>query len=408
MSIVVEKSPNVQFNETSQKTLNSILATLEKQAEHVKSVHVLANFSVDSDATLQFGGKPIAQGLVVCLDKQYKFSKEDSSWFHPSIARGRSVFSLKSPISKTEFEKVELSGVNCSVGEFTVSKPDEFGCEQVEHRIVVDTSSEDMLLPLYNKWLQNNVSAGDIDKQWKRMKFGETYSITSKTELERANIAKKIEPNCQLIMKDTINAVISDTEHVYFTNSAVHVKSKDLLIKSSALGGYRSYSVLESGKRFYPSSLGTSDTFYSWDSMSPQNCSRIEHSCMWSVNLTFNTQVMKPPSISMKSIRAMEDEYAITHQDTLAMRMSTFSGSDNFVDKISPEDIYRLHPNTTHVSRATSYISAPISMQHPVMNKLMNNIEDIIAKFPNFQLFNPKYVTNGRFKIPREVYKDIA
>ena len=173
MSIVVEKSPNVQFNETSQKTLNTILATLEKQAEHVKSVHVLANFSVDTDATFQFGGNTIAQGLVVCLDKQYKFSKEDSSWFHPSIARGRSVFSLKTPISKTQIEKTKLNGVNCSVGEYTVSKPDEFGCEQVEHRIVVDTSSEEMLLPLYNKWLQNNVTAGDIDKQWKRMKFGD-------------------------------------------------------------------------------------------------------------------------------------------------------------------------------------------------------------------------------------------
>ncbi len=408
MSIVVEKSQNVQFNKISQKTLDSILTRLEKQSEHVKSVHVLANFSIDTDATFQFGGEAIAQGLVVCVSKEYKFNEEDSLWFHPSIARGRSVFEIQNPVGKTQIGKIKLTGVNCSVGEYTVSKPDEFGCEQVQHRIVVDTASEEMLLPLYKKWLQNNVTAGDIDKQWKRMQFGDTVSITSKTELERENIAKKIAPECKLIAKDTINLVLSDTEHVYFTNNAVHVKSKDLLIKSSALGGYRTYSVLESGKRFYPSSLGSSDTFYSWEKMSPQNCSRIEHACMWSGHLTFNTQVMKPPSLGIHSIRAMEDEYAITHQDTLAMRLSTFSGSDNFVDKINPEDIYQLHPTQNHVSRADTYITAPISMNHPIMNKLMNNIEDIITKFPKFQLFNPKYVNNGRFKIPREVYKDIA
>ena len=76
MSIVVEKSQNVQFSKISQKTLDSILTRLEKQSEHVKSVHVLANFSIDTDATFQFGGTAIAQGLVVCVSKEYKFNEE--------------------------------------------------------------------------------------------------------------------------------------------------------------------------------------------------------------------------------------------------------------------------------------------------------------------------------------------
>ena len=90
------------------------------------------------------------------------------------------------------------------------------------------------------------------------------------------------------------------------------------------------------------------------------------------------------------------------------MRMSTFSGSDAFVDKLAPEDIYKLEPAPEHMQAANDYITAPVNMEHPVMNKLMNNIQTIQRKFPNFHLFNPKYMEGKRFKIPREVYKDIA
>ena len=91
MPITVEKSPNVQFDQTSTNLLESILQRLEQQADHVKSVHVLPNFSVDTDTSLKLGTGPIAQGLVVCVAKSYKLGPEDTQWFHPSIARGRSV-----------------------------------------------------------------------------------------------------------------------------------------------------------------------------------------------------------------------------------------------------------------------------------------------------------------------------
>ena len=109
-----------------------------------------------------------------------------------------------------------------------------------------------------------------------------------------------------------------------------------------------------------------------------------------------------------KSLRAMEDEFGLTHQDTLAMRLSNFSGSDSFVDKIDPKDVYQLEPSTSHMKNANDFITAPISMDHAVMQKLMDNIETIQKKHPEFQLFNPQFVSGNRFKIPREVYKLIA
>lgn len=409
MPITVEKSSNVKFDQTSTKLLDSILQRLEEQADNVKSVHILPNFSVDTDTSLKIGNGLIAQGLVVCVAKSYKLGPEDMKWFHPSIARGRSVFSVENPLSKAQLASLQLEGTNSSVGEYTVSRPDDFGCEQVEHRVVVDVSEEDMLLPLYKKWIQQGVTAGEIDKQWKRMKFGDTYSIISKTESMRNELAQSIAPGCQLVMSDTVNAVLSDIENIYFTNNAVRASSNHaVLVKSSALGGYRMYNALESKHRFYPATLGTSTNYYSWSQMTPQNCARIENTCSWSGSLAFNTQVMTPPAISAKSIRALEDEYSLTFQDTLAMRMSTFSGSDAFVDKIAPEDIYKLEPAPEHIETANNYITAPVSMEHPVMNKLMSNIQAIQRKFPNFHLFNPKYMEGKRFKIPREVYKDIA
>jgi hypothetical protein len=409
MPITVDKSSNVQFTQASTKLLDSIVQRLEQQPDHVKSVHVLPNFSVDADTSLKLGNGPIAQGLVVCVAKSYTLGPEDMQWFHPSIARGRSVFAVEQPLSKAQLASVQLDGANSSVGEYTISKPDDFGCEQIEHRVVVDVSEEEMLLPLYKRWIQQGITAGEIDKQWKRMKFGDTYSIIAKTEAMRHEIAQSVAPGCQLVTSDTVNAVLSDTEHIYFTNNAVRVSAENnILMKSSALGGYRMYNVSESKHRFYPASLGTSANYYSWAQMTPQNCARIENTCSWSGNLAFNTQVMTPPAISATSIRALEDEYSLTFQDTLAMRMSTFSGSDAFVDKLAPGDIYNLEPSPEHIKAAKSYITAPVNMEHPVMNELMHNIQAIQRKFPGFQLFNPKYMEGKRFKIPREVYKEIA
>ncbi len=409
MPITVKKSPNVQLSESSNQLLESIVARLEEQSEHVKSLHILPNFSKDSDATLKLDMGPIAQGLVVCVAKSYKLGPEDASWFHPSIARGRSVFALDAPLSKAQLSSVDLNGTGSSVGEYTISRPDDFGCEQIENRLVVDVSEEEMLLPLYKKWMQQSVSAGDIDKQWKRMKFGDTYSIVTHTEALRSKIAEKIAPGSQLLRSDTVNAVLSDTENIYFTNNAIRAKDdRTVLMKISALGGYRVYSTSDTKHRFFPSSLGTSPTYYAWQDMTKQNCARIQRACTWGGELTFNTQVMSAPAIPSRKFRSVEDEYSMMHEDTLAMCLTKFSGSDAFVDKISPEDIYKLEPGPSHVKTANNYITAPVTMDHPVMNKLMHNIQAVQRKFPDFHLFNPKYMSGNRFKIPREVYKDIA
>ena len=55
--------------------------------------------------------------------------------------------------------------------------------------------------------------------------------------------------------------------------------------------------------------LGTSELYYAWSDMSPQNCARIEQSCAWAGNLEFNANVMSGPAVSGKNISLNDLNY---------------------------------------------------------------------------------------------------
>jgi len=407
MTIAIDKSPLASSDPQTTKALQHVLDRLEVQSEHVKNVHVLANFSIDKLATLKHG-RPIVQGIVVQVDKQYTMSIEDQSWFHPEIASGRSVFQVKRVISAGALSKLSPDGLHSSIGAYTSSLADDFGCETVQHHVIVDTSATESLHGLYQKWLNTGATAGDIDKQWKRMSFGESDGIVSATEKMRVDIAKGITKSAELIYSDTTHSVLSDSSSVYFTNNVVKQSKGINLIKSSALGGYRTYKCNNESVRFLPASLGQASGYYSWSDMSPQNCARIEKACSWDGALVFNANVMTPPSITGSKIREMEDAYELSFRDSLTMNTARFSPSDQVRDAMSPTDILSLTPNSEHVSTAQSFITAPVDIQHPVLRKLMENIQQIQVSYPEIQIFNPKLVENGRLKIPKSLYKDLV
>ena len=404
MSIVVEKSSNITMNSQMNEALKVVTDQLNKQSEHVKSVTLLSNFSIDNEAALLNNLPVVVQGLVVQLTKEYKFSPGDASWFHPDVARGRSIFSLERPVSKSVLQGLVLENGNNSVGSYQISSIDEFGCEQVENRLVVNTSAKNLLTTKYNEWLETGVTAGELDTQWKRMHFDNNYSVVKKAEALRNEIAKRVSKDAVLIHSDITHSVLSDIQNVYIANAAVR-SSAQILMKSSALGGYRVYNSGKTERKFFPANLGIAPTFYAWGDLSPQNCQRIVNTCSWNGNLAWNTQVMQPPSV--KNIKAMEESLAITLRDTLKMRNCAFSSSDDIYDYLAPKDVLKLTPTAEQSPNADTFITAPLSMQHPVMQNLMNNIESVQSKFVDFKLFNPKYVSNGHLNIPREVYKHI-
>lgn len=411
------KAESAVMNATSQEALNVVLDTLEKQAEHVVSVQVLPNFSLDQEAALSHGVPVVTQGLVVCVTKAYRMSRADMSWFHPSIGAGRSVFALSTSVSKSELTAVcemseasidsgpFLSTLNCSMGEYTSVHPDEFGCESVAKHLVVDTSADALLSPLYVSWLTENLTAGDVDKRWKRTKFGNTVSVVQQTSKMRKAIAGAVSSDAKLTHEDTCNNVLSDTKHVYFLNGALKSPGAhgDVLVKTSALGGYTMYTALNAEHAFYPSSMGAANHFYSWDEMTPQNCARIENTCTWKG--TFNTQVMRPANI--RQPRTVETAFGMLCKDKLNMRIARFSDTSAIHDQLTPQDILALSPTAEQLSSAQDYLTTPMSMDHPTTSRLMERIGEVSKAFPTFHLFNPDIVVNDRLKLPREVYKHL-
>jgi len=399
MSITVTKSKNVTLQKSEESALQSVLHTLQKQSAEVKSVKVLPNFSVDTDTALQMSIPLVTQGLVVCVSRNYKMSRADMSWFHPSVGRGRSVYTIDAPTNKSNLQSVSFATLGSSVGEFVTSHPDEFGCEDVVHHIVVDTAPD--LSASYAKWLDGNMTAGEVQQDWKRTQCDQSKSVPAYSQSHRDALVRGFVKAS--LYTDTVNDVLSDMSHVYFTNNCVKQHSTRVLVKSSALGGYRMYTTTETEQQFYPASLGTLCGFYAWSDMTPKNVSRIESSCSWDDDLSFNTQVMRPPALQAAAIRKVEDEYGLTSKENLVMRLSHFSGSSSFADKMSPTHIFQLSPESD-----SKYITAPIDPSHPVFEKVVRNIISLQAQFPKFQLLNPKFVRGNRLKLPREVYKQVV
>ena len=409
MTFSVEKSAHALKDEDSKAALEMVLERLNVQAEHVKSVTVMANFSVDREASMFFDLPLVVQGLVVQVDKDYVMGPEDAMWFHPAVAKGRSLYAVTSSLSRTHISQ-ELEGFNSSVGEYTITSPDEFGSENQKHRVVVDSSADHFLRPIYNKWLQSGITAGALDTEWKRTKFDGTVSVSKRVEAMRHAMGMAADSKSKLVYSDIVNNVLSDTTSVYFTNHAVMkpVDSQRILIQTSALGGYRTYNARNQNKRFYPATLGNKAEYYSWDQMSDNNCRRIARACSWAGDLTFNTHVMRQPSISHKQLRTFEDEYELSLDDSLLMRLAHFSSSDKVLDKLSPKELVMVSPTPAQSSEASEFISAPVNMDHVVLQSLMNDITQIQKQFPSFQLFNPKFMKGGRLQIPRDVFEHLA
>ena len=100
-----------------------------------------------------------------------------------------------------------ISDTNCKFGEYVTSKPDEFGCQQEQHHLVVDTNADALLTSLHAKWLNSSTTAGEVATQWKRTRFGEIYSVPDKTKNMHQLVAEAVSPGATLHYSDTVNDV---------------------------------------------------------------------------------------------------------------------------------------------------------------------------------------------------------
>lgn len=419
---------------------------LNKQKQYVKSVEILPNFSIDSERTIHLQktfNKNIPfvlQGLVVTLAAEYKLSEDDAMWFHPEMAKGRSVYTLKNSILRKNLKNItethHLSGTynkedpasispfNCDIGEYTESKIDDMGLSTESKRLIVNVSAEALTFPQWSQYLMGGENCSKVYENWNTMDMGKGKSILATSLYIRNLIASKIlnvsvdEAKTLKVYHDEVNALYSDGHHVYFANHAVKNpkdENSKLLVHMSALSGYELYSV-NSDKLFLPSNMGISSETFSWENMTPNQRQRVFNDCIWEGDESFNTYVLSPPCMKGAEKEKMELTYNLTNPSKFRMNLAKFS-SQPIRDYMDIDTLLKLTPTEKHLEgvnhddlsarKKGSDICLQLDLEYEPFKKLIANIKEISKKYPDFKLFNEKIVDGEYIKIPREIVNNL-
>jgi hypothetical protein len=422
-----------------QDALKFLEQHLQKQKKHVQEVTILPNCSIDHDRTIHLQQtvskdiKFVLQGVIVTLSPEYRLSYADAVWFHPEMAKGRSVYNLKTSITKEDLNKVReihhvdgkydkdepamMSPFHCDVGHYTSTEVDDMGLSSTNNRLIVNVSLEALTYPLWRQYLLTNELVGKVYENWTSMDMGNGKSIMDTSAHVRNEIVCKITNQTMhdtiktQIYSDQVNALYSDGANVYFTNHAVKtpkdVENVNVLLHNSALSGYEMYNT-KTEELFVPSNIGLSSKTFNWNDMSEQQRKRIFEDCTWEGDEGFNTYVLKPPALVSVKKKSFEQKYGLFNGYKLRMKIAKFS-SQPVRDFIEIGKLLKLTPleaPATH-SRHGDNIELKMSLEYQPFSTLMNKFEKISKEHPEFQLFNTDLVSNGYIKIPREIIKKL-
>ena len=419
------------------KTLETLLT---KQKQYVKEVVLLPNASVDKERALHLQKtlsqeiKYVLQGVLVTVKPEYKLSYEDAIWFHPEMAKGRSVYKLTDSITQSDLDKIKeihhldgkydkdncgsLSPFNCDVGEYSQTSVDDMGMVSTTKHLIVNVSQEALTYPLWSQYLMSGESCGKVYSNWNSMDMGNGKNLVE-TSLNIRNKIASVVMNCtkskatsSCVYTDEINGLYSDGHSVYFANHAIKTPKGDnarILVHVSALAGYEIYNI-KSDDLFVPSNLGLSEKIFDWDNMKLNQRKRIFNDCSWEGDEGFNTYVLSAPSMSSRDKENFELKYNLTNSSKFRMCRAKFS-SQPVRDIIDIGQLARLTPREDHLEGIETQrpmnvgkeIRIPLSLSYEPLKKLVDNFEKISLEHPEFKLFNEKIVENGYIKIPREI-----
>jgi hypothetical protein len=420
------------------KALQFLTDRLTEQKEHVKSATVLSNCSIDYDRTLHlkntFSDKIeyVLQGVIVQVAEDYTLGYKDAVWFHPELAKGRSVIKLDSAVTPDDIKSVKeltqddsvsleekfIGSFNNSIGEYSNITIDDMGLTSVQSHLVINTSMEPLTYPLWSKYLISGETMGTVYRNWNSMDMGQGKSISDMAVSVRSMLAAQLlnksltEIKHNEIYRDEYNSLYSDGHYIFFANHGIkNPKTEDasVLIELSALSGFELYKC-SGEERFIPCNLGVSNNVFNWKDMSTQQRQRIFHDCSWEGSEGFNTYVLRQVNMDKTQKKHLEQMHHLYNPSRMTMRTAKFSSQPirNFME---PEHLLNLTPATQHMDniknmrhvRSGDHIEIPIQMGYHTFSHLVQNFESIQEKHPEFQLFNTSIINNGYIKIPRDV-----
>ena len=372
----------MKIAEHQDENVNAALRRLEKHINAVggiKSVNVMENCSIDVDRTLQlraeFPDAPaVLTGLVVCVSGTHTLGIEDAAWLYPDIGRGRSIFDA-AEVTNEALRDIELGSFHDAATINQTVEFDEMGNEMRSKNLVID-------------------SAAKCIDSWQYIRSGKNMSTLMEAWMDnegvpgldaRVDMAKEAGAG-EASYEDVTCGMYSDGQHIYVANHAVKLDDmEEVLVRHSALGGYRFEDTRDVEGPFVPSDLGYAGETYSFENLNDQTKARIDNNFVWSDGDSFNTLVLRPPQVKKGPGR-----------NALRTAFGVFS-ANKVSHMMSAEEILRVAPpNAT--------VSIPVDMSHALFNKIVHahkKLDDI-----GFHVFSLN--SRNKVDVSMDVLKEIC
>jgi hypothetical protein len=317
------------------------------------SVKLFGNFGKDLEQSLHHS-KDVYKGLIVQCVPNYKLTADDICWFHPQLAKTRSLYS-----GTKQFGDMKLPEFNCLVGEYSTYSVDELGTQAVENFTIVDTH-----LPRDHEW---------VDKPIKEIYSG--YKDDSCQEKTVAYQDNQVTPNKAILRTEYVS--LFKGANVYHCYNHVIKSSGDALVLQSPLMGYSRVS--DKGDLESDTMLGFMDV----NALSQQNRNRIYRDCLWDSSNVVNTLVMKRGEISKGE----------------AYRMLRCKLSDNNISgKLDTATTLKLTPKKSNIPTGCKKGCSDILDIDP-----SDDIVITLMKANWKEMISSKYYNGGKLQIPRDM-----
>lgn len=334
------------------------------QKSGVKSVTLMSNFGLDLERSLD-SQTNIYKGLIVQVSSQYELSESDKAWFHPEIAKARSLY------NKTSTDG-HIGRFNSTAGVYSTYHVDELGGQETAEYTIVDTTVPEIAETTVNHWIISHSNMRDVYTDYK------TNKMEGKT-LQKASQAVRDAIGGEPLMTSEYVSLFKGASSYHFYNHAIKSDGEALVLQSSLMG----YSKVDKKGDVAADALGE---FMDISSLKESHLKRVYNNCKWDSDSMVNTQVMrKGDAVTGTAYRMVEARFSsndINHllDATTALRLTPT------VSEL-PEGI--------EADEYTKKNMIPFAMDDEIAQKVMQQHWKT--------LISSKYIQDGKLVLPRAI-----
>ena len=334
------------------------------QKSGVKSVTLMSNFGLDLERSLD-SQTNIYKGLIVQVSSQYELSEEDKAWFHPEIAKGRSIY-----------EKTGTDGTigrfNSTSGVYATFSVDEMGGQETSEYTIVDTTVPELAETTVNHWIISHSNMRDVYTDYKTNKL-EGKTLQKASQATRDNIG-----GVPLLTSEYVS-LFKGASSYHFYNHAIKSDGEALVLQSSLMG----YSKVNQKGDVAADALGE---FMNVRSLKEAHLKRVYNNCKWNSPSMVNTQVMrKGDAVNGTAYRMVQANFSSNDINHLLDAATAL--------QLTP-DVNEL-PEGVEADELTKKDMIAFAMDDEIVQKVMQSHWKT--------LISSKYVQDGKLVLPRDI-----